>query len=87
MEAGDIDGYLAGMDAFEAGLQASLAASARLSREEISELAQIDRATRDLLASQKEEVAGQLAELARARLANSAYLAAGVARFGDDRQA
>lgn len=84
IENDDIEGYLAGADAFEASLAA---AGDGLQGEQLEELVRIDRATRERLTSMRADVARQLGEMNGNRRANAAYLATSPIASGAARSA
>lgn len=87
IEDDDIEGYMAGMDVFEAALSDGLDGPPRPGRAELEELVQIDLAIRDGLNRLKDDVARQLAEMNSNRRASAAYLATSPTGMGDARSA
>ena len=87
IENDDIEGYLAGADAFEASLAACAEGSDGLDRDQLEELGRIERVTRERLNHQKEDVARQLTGMNGNRRASAAYLATSPTALGDARSA
>ena len=87
IENDEIEGYLAGADAFEASLAEWADGTRRLERDQLEELVRIDRATRERLSHLKDDVARQLTEMNGNRRANAAYLAISPTGLGDARSA